>query len=216
MASSTEAARARISRCKFSRSRSRCLDMKASFVFRPTFFAPRTWAAEPGEVKRGLISSSTKLGDEGTGPGGRGGSTETSGDVIFRLFLARAREQLVGRPGFNQAALVEEAGEIGDTGGLLHVVRHDDDGVLALQLKDQVLDFQGGGRVEGRGRFIQEQDLRVGGQGAGDAQPLLLAAGKVQRRVIQSVFDLVPQRSALQAALRDLVKPRPVSEPGHS
>ncbi len=95
-------------------------------------------------------------------------------------------------------------------------MRHDDDGVLALQFEDQVLDLEGGGRVERRGRLIQEQDFRVGGQGAGDAQPLLLPAGEVQRGIIQAVLDLVPQRGALQATLGDLLQPRTVSQARHT
>ena len=58
-----------------------------------------------------------------------------------------------------------------------------------------------------------QQHFRVGGQGAGDAQPLLLAAGQVQGRVVQPVLDLVPQgrprrqRSAISRSRARLRRP---------
>ena len=65
--------------------------------------------------------------------------------------------------------------------GLLHVVGHDQDGELLLQLGDQLLDLAGGDRVERRGRFVEQQHFRLQGDRAGDAQALLLAAGQAQR-----------------------------------
>ena len=44
------------------------------------------------------------------------------------------------------------------------------------------------------------------GDGAGDAQPLLLPAGKREARLLELVLDLVPQRGAAQAALDELVQ----------
>ena len=109
----------------------------------------------------------------------------------------------------DQVALVKEGGEIRDARRLLHVVGDDDDGVAAAQLGDQVLDARRGPRIERRGRLVHEQDLRIDGQGAGDAQPLLLPAGKAQGVVVQPVLDLVPQAGALQAGLDDRLRARP-------
>ena len=39
-------------------------------------------------------------------------------------------------------------------------------------------------RVEGGQRFIEQQDLRIGGQGTGQIRPLLLAARQLRRQAI--------------------------------
>ena len=46
------------------------------------------------------------------------------------------------------------------------------------QLVDQLLDPGGGDRVERRARLVHQDDFRVDRDRAGDAQPLLLAAGE--------------------------------------
>ena len=54
--------------------------------------------------------------------------------------------------------------------------------------------------------FVHQQDFGLDGQGAGDAQALLLAARQAQGALFQPVLDLVPQGRAPQAALDDLVQ----------
>ena len=70
---------------------------------------------------------------------------------------------------------------------------------------DKVLDPGRGDRVDGRARLVEEDDLRLDGQGPGDAQPLLLAAGKVQGVVLQTILHLVPQGGLPQAPLDDFL-----------
>ena len=85
-------------------------------------------------------------------------------------------------------------------------MRHDHDGVLVLQLVDQILHGQGGDRVEGGARFVHEQHLRVHGHGARDAQTLLLAAGQADARIVQTILDLVPQVGATQGPLDQIIR----------
>ena len=49
-----------------------------------------------------------------------------------------------------------------------------DDGVAALQVLDQLLDPRGGDRVERGARLVHQDDFGADGDGAGDAQALLL------------------------------------------
>ena len=56
----------------------------------------------------------------------------------------------------------------------------------------------GRARVERRARLVEQQHLGPRRQRAGDAEPLLLAAGEAQRRVVEVVADLVPQPGALE------------------
>ena len=107
----------------------------------------------------------------------------------------------------------EERGAIRDARRLLHVVRDDDDRIRALQLVDQLLDALRGDRVERRRRLVHQQDLRLDRQRAGDAQPLLLAARERQRRLVQPILDLVPDRGRLEALLDAAVQLRRVRAP---
>jgi hypothetical protein len=77
----------------------------------------------------------------------------------------------------------------------------DDDGVLFGEVVDEVLDFRGGDGVQRRGRLVHQDDLRVGGYGTGDTEPLLLAAREVKSRRTEPVVHLVPRRRVLQRLL---------------
>src|SRR3546814_8071590 len=70
----------------------------------------------------------------------RGGSSKPAGNVILGLLLRRIREDRLRRAVLDQVAQVHEGGEVGPARGLLHVVGDDGDGVVALQLLDQLLD----------------------------------------------------------------------------
>ena len=60
--------------------------------------------------------------------------------------------------------------------------------------------------IERGARFIHEDDAGLDGDGAGDAQALLLAAGKPQPAGVQAVLHFVPQRGAAQALLDDFIE----------
>src|SRR5699024_26886 len=99
-----------------------------------------------------------------------------------------------------------EGGLIGHTCSLLHVVGHDHDGELLLQLVDEVLHSQGGNRVESGAGLIHEEDLRLDRDGAGDAQTLLLTTGEATTRLVQTVLDLFPEIGTAQGLLSDLLE----------
>src|SRR5699024_5724679 len=149
----------------------------------------------------------------GEGPcfvGGPAGSAEAAGDVVLGFLRVRVLEDLLGRADLDELARLtgrlqrEERGLIGHTRGLLHVVGHDDDRELLLELVDQVLDGQGRNRVEGGAGLVHEQDLGLDRDGAGDAQALLLTAGEAAARLVQPVLDLFPQVRGAQRPLGDL------------
>ena len=79
-------------------------------------------------------------------------------------------------------------------------VRDEDDGVTFRKLQEQILDVAGTGRVEGCRRLVQQEDLRLQGQRAGQTEALLLAAGKGAGRVAQPVMDFRPQAHVFQTA----------------
>ena len=145
-------------------------------------------------------------------------STETARNVIFRLFLARAHEDGSGFIEFDELAQIHERGEVGYPRGLLHVVRHDGDGVIAFQFVDEFFDFGGGNGVQRRGRLVQQYDFWLDCNRPRNAQTLLLSTGKRQAVLLQFVLDLAPQcgffkrpfNPIIHCALRHaLVQPHP-------
>src|SRR3954463_6082393 len=128
-------------------------------------------------------------------------SAETAGDVVLGPSIARRGEDPVGVVELDQFAEIHEGGLVGDARRLLHVVGDDGDGVILRQFADQFLDLGGRDRVQRRTGFVEQDHLGPHGNRAGDAEPLLLAAGQRQSAGVQLVLDLVPQRAAAQRFL---------------
>ena len=59
-------------------------------------------------------------------------------DIILGLFLNRIREDLLGSADFDQPSHAKEGRLFTDSRGLLHVVGHNDDGVILFELKNQI------------------------------------------------------------------------------
>src|SRR6476661_1333192 len=73
--------------------------------------------------------------------GGSGQSAEAAGDVVLGAPVARRREHVGSRTEFDQLAEIHERGEVGNAGGLLHIVSDDHNRIVALQFVDQLLDL---------------------------------------------------------------------------
>src|SRR6266849_8169671 len=125
-------------------------------------------------------------------------SAEPAGDVILGTSIARRGENLAGLVEFDQLTQIHEGGLVRDARRLLHVVGDDGDSVVLRQFLDQFLDLGGGNRIECRAWLVEQDHLGPHGDGAGDAKPLLLAAGQAKPAGVQLVLDLVPQRAAAQ------------------
>src|SRR3954469_14503974 len=138
-------------------------------------------------------------------------SAETAADVVLGLLLRRVGEDLLRRvdlhetTGLARPLDVEERRQVAGARGLLHIVRHDHDRVLLLELENQVLDGQSGDRVQCRGGLVHEQHVRLDGRGARNAQALLLPAGQPHAGLAEAVLDLFPEVRAAQRALDDVV-----------
>ncbi len=104
------------------------------------------------------------------------GSAEPTGDILLSEGFLRCFEEREGGAILDEATEIEQGGEVGHAEGLLHVVSDNDDGVASLQLREEFLDPGGGDGVEGGAGFIHEQDAGFDGDGAGDAEALLLTA----------------------------------------
>ena len=94
----------------------------------------------------------------------------------------------------------EERGHVRDPRRLLHVVRDDHERVLVLQLVHQVLDLRRRDRVERRSRLVEQDHVRLDRDRAGEAKPLLLAAGEAEGALLEPILDLVPERRLRQGS----------------
>src|ERR1700722_13335119 len=103
------------------------------------------------------------------------GSTEAAGDVVFSQLLLRIGENQLRRADFDQIAHVEIRGTLRYARRLLHVVGHDDDGIVVPQFIDKILDSGARNRIQRGGGFVHQDDLRTHGDGARDAEALLLS-----------------------------------------
>ncbi len=79
--------------------------------------------------------------------------------------------------------------------------QHQGGAVLVAQPEQHVVDPLAGVRVQVAGGFVGKQHLRGVGEGAGDGDPLLLAAGELVRVVLGALF----QPNALQEFARPLL-----------
>src|SRR6266568_6924210 len=133
-------------------------------------------------------------------------STEASGHIIFGLFLRRVGKDFFRRVELNQLAQKKESCKIGNARGLLHIVGDNDDGVILLQLKDQILNLRRGQRVERRAGLVHQNDFRLIRDRPRDAESLHLAARKAERAFLETVLRFIPKRRGLEAAFDDFIQ----------
>ncbi len=94
---------------------------------------------------------------------------------------------------------MEKGGELRHARRLLHRMGDDDDAEVLPQLVDQLLDAGRGDGIERRAGLVHQDHFRIDGDGAGDAQALLLAAGQAGAGMVEPVLHLFEQAGLLQA-----------------
>src|SRR5258708_10997597 len=107
-------------------------------------------------------------------------SSEAASDIGLCALVPRRGENRFRRAELDQLAQIHEGGEVRDARRLLHVVGDDDDRILLFQLVDQLLDLGGRDRIERRARLVEQDNFGLHRHGAGDAEPLLLAARQAE------------------------------------
>jgi hypothetical protein len=111
---------------------------------------------------------------------------------IIENRLGRPVLDHIASPAAGGSINVQKCGRVRDAFGLLQIVGDDCDGVLLFQLGHQLFDPARRYRIERRARLVHQQHRRLGGDGARDAQPLLLSAGERKRAGSKFVLDFVP------------------------
>ena len=90
---------------------------------------------------------------------------------------AERRDQLARRPERDDLAVVHDRHAIAQPLRFVHVVRREHDrAARALELVDEIPELPARLRIEPGRRLVEEQQLRIADQRAGEREPLLLAA----------------------------------------
>ena len=91
-------------------------------------------------------------------------------------------DDLLGVALFHHHTAIHKQDAVSHIAGKLHLMRHDDHGGLVLgQIAQDPQHLARQFGVEGRGRLVKAEDVRLQGQGAGNGHALLLPAGKLVR-----------------------------------
>ena len=118
-----------------------------------------------------------------------------------------SRQDRLDRPELDGAPAVDDEHLVGDLPDDRQVVRDEDvrQMKLAPQVGEQVEDLCLDRDVERRDGLVEDEDLGLGGQGAGDRGPLALAAGQLPRegaRFLLAEPDRVEELEGARRALR--------------
>src|SRR6185437_13261636 len=133
-------------------------------------------------------------------------STEAAGDIILGPSLMRMGEHRLGLAELDELAQIHEGGIVGAARRLLHVVRDDGNAIVGFELGDELLDALRRDRVERGGGLVEQQDLGLDRDGAGNAEALLLTAGEREPALRELILDLVPEGSAAQRLFDALIE----------
>ncbi|EKD35016.1 MAG: Methionine synthase vitamin-B12 independent, partial [uncultured bacterium] len=82
---------------------------------------------------------------------------------------------------------------IGHPPHLIPIVRNHQERVVFPQFHEELLDLRTCLAIQRRGGFIEKEDLGIRNKGPGDAQTLLLSAGKVAGIAVQAILDFIEQ-----------------------
>jgi hypothetical protein len=123
--------------------------------------------------------------------------------------MLRVFHDLVRQTRFDNAAVAHNHCPLAEQADHSEVVGNDDHGEVKfmLQSPDEIENLCLDGQVEAGGDFIEEEDLRIVGQGLGDLDPLLHAAAEIPWRFVHPAdgdFRLVKESRRPAPDLRDI------------
>ena len=112
--------------------------------------------------------------------------------------MLRLGEDILGGAGLDDLALGHDADPVGHLADDAEVVgdqqhRHAE---ALLQVLQQLQDLGLDGDVEGRGRLVGDQEVRLVGERHGDHDPLALTAGELVREGRKALFRIVDANQA--------------------
>ena len=103
------------------------------------------------------------------------------------IIIAGPGHDVADRTGLDDPATVEYRDLIAEPQRLVHVMGHEQDRLVhaCLEREQLVLQSRTDERIERREGLIHQQDVRIGGKGARQPDPLLHAAGQLGHRAIR-------------------------------
>ncbi len=112
-------------------------------------------------------------------------------DQLVRFLGLQRIPDLADRADQLDAALVEERDPVAQLLGLGHHVRRDEHGPAAVRdaLAHEAPEIEGGQRIEAACRLVEEKDLGVADQAAGDGRTLLHPGREVVHRHVGGVLQ---------------------------
>ena len=151
-------------------------------------------------VGRRLVGIASRSRSAPRRPGGLGGGVASE----IGLDDARILLDLLRRPLGDLAAVVEDGDLLGDAHDHPHLVldEQDRDAQVAAQLAEEVGHLERLGRVHPGGRFVEQEQAWLVGQGAGDLQPALVAVRQLHGQAVAATLepDEVEQPQGLDVA----------------
>ena len=104
---------------------------------------------------------------------------------------ADRRDQLARRAERDHLAVIDDRDAIAQPFGLVHVVRRQQNGAAgALELLDQIPELAPRLRVEAGRRLVEEQQVGVADERAGQREPLLLSARQRRHTRVALLLEL--------------------------
>ena len=100
---------------------------------------------------------------------------EPAADIVFCFLICGIRENALGGVHLDQLAFKEKCSFVAASRGLLHVVSDNHDCVLVPEFIHEFFDGKCATRVKSAARLIHQENFGAHGNGACDAQTLLLA-----------------------------------------
>ena len=98
---------------------------------------------------------------------------------------------MLRRPLLQDRSFIKQIGAVGDGEGLADIVVGDDDADVAVfEFGDDVLNILDGNRVNAGKGLVQQDELRVDGQGAGDLAPAPLTSGELDAEALAHLAEV--------------------------
>src|SRR3989344_5648319 len=126
-------------------------------------------------------------------------------EIVYQ-FRLRIYENILRRAEFDESTVEHEGHIIRDAESLVSVMRDYCYSRFPPELFDQLLDQLCCKGIQRCGRFVEQEHLRIDGDGPRDAQPLLLPAGKFSAWLAQPLFYLIPKCGSAQCIFDSTVE----------
>ena len=135
--------------------------------------------------------SSPSRRDAGDGAGRKDFPPRSLAGELDDIGVGRRQHEILRRTDLHDAPVLHDGDAVGEADRLVEIMGDEHDGLLQHRLEAEklVLHFTPDQGIEGGERLVEKPDVRVGGERAGDADALLLAAGELVRQIAFTALE---------------------------